>query len=61
VRGNEIADVLARGGSAPKFVGPELALGVSRQNIIRRLDVGWLASIGHGGKVLVILKDRLEN
>jgi len=33
VRGNEIADQLARVGSILKFVGPEPALGVSRQDI----------------------------
>jgi hypothetical protein len=37
VRGNEIADELARDGSAVKFVGPEPALGVSRQDIRRRI------------------------
>ena len=41
VLGNEIADDLARGGSA--------------------LDVSWLTSIGFGGEVLVIPKNRLEN
>jgi len=61
VRGNEIADELARGSSAVKFVGPEPALGVSRQDIGRKIDVGWLTSIGFGGKVLVIPKDGLEN
>jgi hypothetical protein len=35
VPGNEIADELARGGSALKFVGPEPALGVSRQDTRR--------------------------
>ena len=30
IRGNEIADGLARGGSALRFLGPEPALGVSR-------------------------------
>jgi hypothetical protein len=38
VRGNEIANELARGGSALRFVGPEPALGVSRQDV--RLVVG---------------------
>jgi hypothetical protein len=33
VHGNEIADELARDGSAVKFVGPEVALGFSRQDI----------------------------
>jgi hypothetical protein len=40
VRGNEIADELARGSSILGFLGPELALGVSRQNI-RRISC-WL-------------------
>jgi hypothetical protein len=42
VQGNEIADELARDGSALKFVGPEPALVVSRQGIrrIRR----WLVN-----------------
>ena len=33
VRGNEIADKLARSGSDQRFIGPEPFLGVSRQNI----------------------------
>ena len=33
VKGNEIADKLARDGSVQRFVGPEPFLGVSRQNI----------------------------
>jgi ribonuclease HI len=37
VRGNEIADEIARGGSGRRFLGPEPALGVSRQDIQRRL------------------------
>ena len=43
VRGNEIADKLARDGSVVKFVGPESALGVSSQNIGRRIG-GWLVN-----------------
>jgi hypothetical protein len=43
VRGNEIADELARGGSAVQFVGPEPALGVSRQDIRRRIR-RWLVN-----------------
>ena len=35
VRGNEIAYVLARGGAVLEFLGPEQALGVSRQDIRR--------------------------
>ena len=41
VRGNEIADGLARGGSAVGFLGPEPVLGVSRQVIKKRLNQ-WL-------------------
>jgi len=37
VRGNEIANKLARDVSVPKFVGPEPSLGVSRQNIRREI------------------------
>jgi len=36
--GYEIADQLAKEGSALKFVGPEPALGVSRQNIRRKIQ-----------------------
>jgi len=41
VQGNEIADKLARGGSFLRFLGPEPALGVSRQNIHRKIS-HWL-------------------
>jgi len=41
VRGNETADELARGGSALRFLGPELVLGVSRRDMRKRLDC-WL-------------------
>jgi hypothetical protein len=37
VRGNEIADKLARDGSVQKFVGPEPFLGVSRQSTRRMI------------------------
>jgi len=43
VRGNEIGDELARDGSILKFVGPEPALGVSRQDI-RRSIRRWLVN-----------------
>jgi ribonuclease HI len=36
VRGNEIADRLARGGSAQSFFGPEPALGVSRSDLRKK-------------------------
>ena len=38
VRGNAVADKLARSGSAQRFVGPEPFLGVSIQNIRRKLN-----------------------
>ena len=41
VRGNEIADELARGGSVLGFLGPEPALGFSRRDIRRRIN-RWL-------------------
>ena len=41
VRGNEIADKLARGGSVQRFVGPEPFLGVSRHNIRRKIKC-WM-------------------
>ena len=37
VRGNEIADKLTRSGSGQQFIGPEPFLGVSRQNIRRKM------------------------
>jgi hypothetical protein len=43
VRGNEIADELARGGSVLNFLGPEPALGVSKLVIQRGLG-RWLAN-----------------
>jgi hypothetical protein len=54
VRGNETADGLARCGSASRFVGPEPALGVSRQDIRKRINRwlvnqhwGWWQSLGN--------------
>jgi hypothetical protein len=41
VRGNEIADKLTRDGSVQKFVGQEPFLGVSRQNIRRKIKC-WM-------------------
>jgi hypothetical protein len=41
VRGNETADGLARSGSASGFVGPEPALGVSKQNLSNKIG-RWL-------------------
>jgi ribonuclease HI len=44
VRGNEIADELAKEGTVQQFVGPEPALGVSR-NITRRKIKPWIDSL----------------
>ena len=41
MRGNEITDRLARSGSDQRFIGPEPFLGVSRQNIRRKLKC-WM-------------------
>ena len=41
MRGNEIADKLTRDGSVQQFVGPEPFLGVSRQNIRRKMKC-WM-------------------
>jgi len=38
---DEIADRLARDGSVRRFAGPELSLGVSRQNIRRKIKC-WM-------------------
>lgn len=48
IRGNEIADGLARGGSTLRFFGPELALGVSRRDLQKRLG-RWLVN-QHGAQ-----------
>jgi ribonuclease HI len=43
VRGNEIADGLARCGSASSFVGSELAMGDPRQDLGNRINC-WLVN-----------------
>jgi hypothetical protein len=43
IRGNEIADELARGGSGLRFFGPEPALGVSRRDT-QNMPNRWLAN-----------------
>jgi ribonuclease HI len=43
VRGNENANGLARCGSASRFVGPEPALGVSRQDLRNKISL-WLVN-----------------
>jgi len=48
IRGNEIADGLARGGTALGFLGPKLALGVSRRDLQMRLG-RWLVN-QHGAQ-----------
>jgi hypothetical protein len=56
--GNEIADKLAREGTVHQFVGPEPALGISRQNIrnIKRWMDNQDMAMWRG-----LIKDRLEN
>jgi hypothetical protein len=77
VRGNEITDEPARGGSVLGFLEPEPAMGVYRRGIIIiiiirtiiikliiiiiNLVVGWLTSIGQDDEALTITKDRLQN
>jgi hypothetical protein len=61
VRENEIAEELARDGSAVKFVGLEPAWESLGRIYEEGLDVGWLTSIGYGGEFLVTPKNRLEN
>jgi ribonuclease HI len=46
VNGNEIADELAKYGSALGFIGPEPALGISRQDLSNRNVAGWENSTG---------------
>jgi len=48
IRGNEIADGLARGGTALRFLGLEPALGVSRRDLQMRLGC-WLVN-QHGAE-----------
>jgi hypothetical protein len=43
IGGNEIADKLATGGSVLGFLGPELALGVSRRDIRKKIS-RWLVN-----------------
>ena len=47
----DIADELVSYGSVLEFVGPEPALGVSRQDIQRRIR-RWLTGIGYGSELL---------
>jgi len=61
IRGNEITDGLASGGTALRFLGPEPALGVSRQVYKRGSVAGWPTNTGPNGEVLVIPKGRLES
>jgi hypothetical protein len=58
LRGNVMANELARGGSALRFVGPEPASGGRTKE--EGLD-SWLTSVGYGGGVSVTPKNRLKN
>ena len=53
MRGNEIADKLARSGSVQQFVGPKPFLMVSRQNIRRKMKL-WMEkqhlALWHGSR-----------
>ena len=61
VPGKEIANELARGGSALGFLGPEPAR-ESLGGIYKRSSVvGWSSSIGQVGGALVTPKDRPQN
>jgi len=48
IEGNEIADGLARGGTALRFLGPEPALGISTQDLQKRL--GCCLANQHGAQ-----------
>jgi ribonuclease HI len=61
VGGNEIADKLTKDGSVQKFLRPEPSLGVSRQNIQRKIKRWVDKQHLECGVVLVVLSDRLEN
>jgi ribonuclease HI len=61
VRGNEIADRLARDGSVQRFVGPEPFLEFSRQNIRRKMK-RWMEKLHLVlWRGLVVHRDRIEN
>ena len=57
VKGNEIADRLARSGSGQQLIGPQPFLGVSTQNIRKRMKC-WLKNCG---EVPVVRRGRLGN
>jgi hypothetical protein len=61
VRGNGIANELARGGPVLGFLGPEQTLGDPSREIKKGFVVGWSTSIGQDGEYLATPKDRLEN
>ena len=61
VRGNEIANNLARSGSVQWFVGPEPFLGSLGRLKEERWNAGWRNSIWHCGVVPVEHRQRLEN
>jgi hypothetical protein len=46
---NETADKLTRDGTVHQFVGPELALGISKQNIREKINAEWTISIWQCG------------
>jgi len=61
VRGNEIADRLARSSSGQQFIGPEPYLGVSRQNIRKKMK-RWMKNQHLAcGEVHAVHRGRLES
>jgi ribonuclease HI len=61
VRGHEITGHLARDGAVQKCVGPEPSLGISRQNMRRKTNAGWITSSWQWGAVVVLLRGWPEN
>jgi hypothetical protein len=60
IRGNDIADKLARDGSVRRFVGPEPFLG-SLGGTQEDKTLDGKTNIWYCGVVLVMHRDRLEN
>jgi len=60
-RSNEIADGLARGGTALRVTDPGPALGVSRRYLQKCSVSGWPTNTWPNGEILVISKGKLES
>jgi len=59
VRGNKVADGLARGDTVNQFVGTELALDVSGHIAKRKIKHWMVPSIWRCGEVFPVLRDSL--